>query len=102
VLHELSNYFRLQLQDENSETTRAAMAAVPREIVIPDDAIDADLDGDGVEDVPVGFAGTVVEAPVVDARLVELPAIVEDPVAEEAGATDFVASAVNAELVVDS
>jgi hypothetical protein len=58
--------------------TRAAIAVELSEILIPDEAFDEDLDGDGVEDVPVGFAGAVVEAAVVDAGPVEFPALVVD------------------------
>lgn len=60
--------------------TRAAIAVEPSEILNPDEAFDEDLDGDGVEDVPVGFGRAVVEATVVDAWLVEFPVlVVEDP-----------------------
>lgn len=81
------------------------IATEPKEIETPDEAFEEDLDGDGVEDVPVGFSGAVVEAPVVEAGLVELLAIVEDKAVAEAevevGAEGLAVLVVDAEMLVD-
>jgi hypothetical protein len=77
------------------------MNTEPKGTDIPIEAFDEDLDGDGVADVPAGFAGAVVEAPVVDAGLVELPVLIEANAVVEVETVDLTVPVEDAELVAD-